>query len=104
MSLNARKEDFRRAFEVFDTDGSGAISAGELKALLQRPGGGAPLTDDEVAIIIQEFDVNGDGELQYEEFAEMWSHHDTNVSNTEMDLSSSIVSEKKLILAENIRL
>ena len=41
-------------------DGSGALSTQELKAVLTRPGGGQPLSDEEVADIIKEFDLNGD--------------------------------------------
>lgn len=43
------------AFRVFDQDGSGALDANELRAILQRPGGGQPLTDEEVANIIGTF-------------------------------------------------
>ena len=52
---------FREAFNVFDADGSGALSVAELRAVLTRPGGGTPLSDAEVEAIIAEFDTNGDG-------------------------------------------
>jgi hypothetical protein len=61
-----------RAFEKFDTNGNGSLSIAELKAVLKRPGGGRPLTDEDVAEIIADYDVNGDGELQLNEFALMW--------------------------------
>ena len=61
------------AFKLFDRDGSGSLSALELKAVLKRPGGGAPLSDEEIGSIISEFDVNGDGELQYSEFESFWA-------------------------------
>ena len=50
----------RAAFHVFDKDGSGALSTQELKAVLTRPGGGQPLSDEEVLDIVKEFDLNGD--------------------------------------------
>ena len=62
----------QRAFEKFDTDGNGSLSIAELKAVLKRPRGGSPLTDEDVAEIIADYDVNGDGELQLNEFALMW--------------------------------
>ena len=62
----------RQAFNVFDKDGSGSLSVDELRAVLSRPGGGAALTDEEISAIIAEFDANGDGEIQYEEFVTMW--------------------------------
>jgi hypothetical protein len=55
------------AFHSLDKDGSGKLSVDELREALTRPGGGAPLTDDEVRAIINEFDDNNDGELAYDE-------------------------------------
>ena len=43
------------AFSVFDKDGSGALDTEEIRAILQRPGGGSPLSDEEVAEIIEAF-------------------------------------------------
>ena len=62
----------QRAFKKLDTNGNGSLSIAELKAVLKRPGGGSPLTDEDVAEIIADYDVNGDGELQLNEFALMW--------------------------------
>ena len=55
------------AFNVFDKDGSGALDAEEIKAIFMRPGGGAALSDEDAVAVIAEFDVNGDGMLQYDE-------------------------------------
>ena len=63
---------YREAFNMFDKDGSGALSVEEIKAVLMRPGGGAPISDAEAAALIAESDTNRDGELQFEEFAAMW--------------------------------
>ena len=38
-----------------------------------RPSGAAPMTSAQVQQIIDEFDANGDGELQFEEFASWWA-------------------------------
>ena len=70
--MPTKTERIQRAFELFDTDGNGSLSIAELKAVLTRPGGGHALTDKDVAAIIAEFDANGDGELQIDEFALMW--------------------------------
>ena len=48
-----------RAFEKLDTNGNGSLSIAELKAVLKRPGGGSPLTDEDVAEIIADYDVMG---------------------------------------------
>ena len=63
------------AFHIFDADGSGFLDAEELKVILQRPGGGSALSDEDVAAIIAEFDANGDGVLQFEEFEVMWAEY-----------------------------
>lgn len=69
------------AFQVFDGDGSGSLDIDEVRQILQRPGGGQPLSDEEVADIIADFDKNGDGLLQYDEFAVMWGVVDASASN-----------------------
>jgi len=70
--LDTKLERIKRAFDLFDTDGNGSLSNEELRAVLTRPGGGSPLTEEDVAALIAEFDVNGDGELQIDEFAAFW--------------------------------
>ena len=70
--LDTKLERIKRAFDLFDTDGNGSLSNEELRAVLTRPGGGSPLTEEDVAALIAEFDVNGDGELQIDEFAVFW--------------------------------
>eukprot|EP00665_Eupelagonemidae_sp_cell47_P006101 gene6100-2308_t len=71
----ASKEQLRAAFAVFDTDGSGTLSAAELKAVLLRPVNGVPseLTAEHVDHIVQQYDANGDSVLQLSEFVEAWS-------------------------------
>jgi len=64
----------QEAFEMFDEDGSGAISAEELQNILTRPGtSDEKLSIEEIDAIIARYDDNSDGELQYEEFARLWT-------------------------------
>lgn len=61
------KEKLKSAFKMFDKDGSGTISKDEIKEALGS-------TDDEVVSkIIAEVDVDGDGEITFEEFEKMMS-------------------------------
>jgi calmodulin len=76
LTLMARKmkdtdseEEIMEAFKVFDKDGSGFISAAELKNIMTNLG--EKLTDEEVDEMVREADVNGDGQIDYEEFVKM---------------------------------
>jgi Kef-type K+ transport system membrane component KefB len=64
----------REAFTAFDNDGNGSISVKELQQILKKPGTvDRKLSEDEVRAIIRRFDKSGDGELQYDEFAALWT-------------------------------
>lgn len=64
----------REAFTAFDNDGSGSISVKELQQILKKPGTvDRMLSEEEVRAIITRFDKSGDGELQYDEFAALWT-------------------------------
>jgi len=76
LTMMARKmrdteseEDVREAFRVFDKDGNGYISAAELKHVMTNLG--EKLTDEEVEEMIKEADVDGDGQINYDEFVKM---------------------------------
>merc|ERR1711982_88797 len=63
------EEELIEAFKVFDRDGNGFISAAELRHVMTNLGG--KLTDEEVDEMIREADVDGDGQINYEEFVKM---------------------------------
>ncbi|CAK8679678.1 unnamed protein product [Clavelina lepadiformis] len=65
---NSEKE-VREAFRVFDRDGNGYITAAQLRQFMTNLG--EKLTDEEVDEIIEEADVDGDGQVNYEEFIRM---------------------------------
>ena len=76
LNLMARKmkdtdseEELHEAFKVFDKGGNGTISAAELRHVMTNLG--EKLTDEEVDEMIREADVDGDGEVNYEEFVKM---------------------------------
>merc|ERR1712198_726802 len=72
LTMMARKmkdtdseEEIREAFRVFDKDGNGFISAAELRHVMTTLG--EKLTDEEVDEMIREADIDGDGQVNYEE-------------------------------------
>ena len=96
LTMMARKmkdtdseEEIKEAFKVFDKDGNGFISAAELRHVMTNLGRHLPfsfcgpsltritrfigekLTDTEVDEMIREADVDGDGQINYEEFVKV---------------------------------
>merc|ERR1711977_208946 len=76
LSLMARKmkdvdveEELIEAFKVFDRDGNGFISHAELSHVMRNLG--QQLTGEEVDEMIREADIDGDGQINYEEFVRM---------------------------------
>ena len=59
----------RARSQVFDKDGNGFISAAELRHIMTNLG--EKLTDEEVDEMIREADIDGDGQINYEEFVKM---------------------------------
>ncbi|XXG40106.1 hypothetical protein AAC387_Pa01g0902 [Persea americana] len=64
-------EDLMEAFKVFDEDGDGFISAGELQAVLSKLGLPEGREIDRVRQMILSVDRNRDGRVDFEEFKDM---------------------------------
>jgi len=60
-----------KAFNLLDKDVSGSISVGELKSALVKEGL-SEVSEAEIQSLIDQVDVNGDGELQLDEFEIFW--------------------------------
>ena len=69
MKDTDNEDEIREAFRVFDKDGNGFISAAELRHVMTNLG--EKLTDEEVDEMIHEADVDGDGQINYQEFVKM---------------------------------
>ena len=73
MGLMSRKmretdseEELIEVFKIFDKDGSGMISANELKIVM-----GDKITEEEIEEIFKEGDMDEDGLINYEDFVRM---------------------------------
>ena len=83
LDENTAEDDIREAFKVFDSvidaarhgmvtliwplkDGNGFINRQELGFVMQNLG--ENMNKEEIEILIDEIDIDGDGEINYEEF------------------------------------
>merc|ERR1711920_516628 len=69
MGDNDTEEELIEAFKVFDRDCDGFISASELRYSMTNLG--EKLSDLEVDEMIKEADMDGDGQINYDEFVKM---------------------------------
>ncbi|XP_045478631.1 caltractin-like [Harmonia axyridis] len=66
MSEKDSKEEILKAFRLFDDDDTGKITFKNLKRVAKELG--ENLTDEELQEMLDEADLNGDGEISQEEF------------------------------------
>merc|ERR1719352_1542839 len=64
-----QKAELREAFDLFDTDGSGAVDASELHTAMKALG--FEPKKEEIAKMVKEMDKDGDATVDFEEFCVM---------------------------------
>lgn len=60
------REEILRAFDLFDEGGKGKINLQDLRRVARELGEG--LEEEELMAMIEEFDMDGDGAINREEF------------------------------------
>ena len=69
MNGNDTEEELLEAFKVFDRDGNGYVTSHELRSVMTSLCEGT--TPEEVEEMIKEADIDGDGQIDYQEFVKM---------------------------------
>ena len=64
----------RTAFNMFDQDGSGSIDKTELLQILQTDEMKEVFPVDMLVSYMQQVDLNGDGQIDFDEFQEMMAN------------------------------
>merc|ERR1712178_257589 len=64
-----QKQELREAFDLFDTDGSGAVDATELHTAMKALG--FEPKKEEISKMVKEMDKDGDATVDFEEFCVM---------------------------------
>merc|ERR1711935_1261025 len=117
LALMLDRQDFleedicRAAFRVFDVTGDGRITLEEMKMVLSNP---IMDTDNSIDFeqLMAEVDINGDGEIDFDEFMQMMrkSGHRPKTAKTPKspkklggELSQSSPTEDMVVERENIR-
>ena len=79
---DAQLQEFKEAFDQYDSDGSGSIEAPELKNLMESIG--STPSDDEVVEMIRIADADGSGSVDFFEFVTLMAHKMGEVKDTSM--------------------
>jgi Ca2+-binding EF-hand superfamily protein len=71
MNFSAQESDsnLQVAFAFFDDDNNGYITRSELQAALAQMG--QKRSADDIAEMLEQYDLNGDGQLSFPEFVKM---------------------------------
>ena len=101
-----RKKEYQDAFEMFDKDKDGAISAKELANVIETLVGQKP-SMDEITSMIKEVDLNSDGKIKLGEFIQLMLKNSPDTETEEEVINASRVFDKEgngLINTEELKI
>lgn len=94
MATGGSNEQIVACFRQFDVSGTGAISRGELGAVLKVLNPAAFSKEEKVDALLKEMDTNGDGSIQYQEFVD-WVLAGSEVARQAMAAKTDLTSTNK---------
>eukprot|EP01065_Artemidia_motanka_P021933 TRINITY_DN2614_c2_g1_i1.p1 TRINITY_DN2614_c2_g1~~TRINITY_DN2614_c2_g1_i1.p1 ORF type:complete len:151 (+),score=27.77 TRINITY_DN2614_c2_g1_i1:108-560(+) len=80
-------QEFREAFLLFDSDGSGSISVDELGEVMRSVG--QACSDDEIQRLIKEADMDNNGVIDFPEFLTIMAHRMEKTQDADEDLKET---------------
>ena len=92
ISPECRKE-YQDAFEMFDKDKDGAITARELGNMMRSIGQNP--TDEEVMAMIKEVDLNSDGKIELDEFITLMARNSPDTQTEDEVINAFRVFDKE---------
>ena len=75
--------EYKEAFDMFDKDGSGTISANDITKIMKNFG--YPISRKEVEGMVAEMDTSGSGELDFEEFVTLMEKQTQYIDESDED-------------------
>ena len=89
-----RKKEYQDAFEMFDKDKDGTISAKELANVMETLVGQKP-SMDEITSMIKEVDLNSDGKIELGEFIQLMLKNSPDTETEEEVINAFRVFDKE---------
>ena len=88
-----RRKEYKDAFEMFDKDKDGAITARELGNMMRSIGQNP--TDEEVNAMIKEVDLNSDGKIELDEFITLMARNSPDTQTEDEVINAFRVFDKE---------
>ena len=88
-----KRKEYQDAFEMFDKDKDGAITARELGNMMRSIGQNP--TDEEVLAMIKEVDLNSDGKIELDEFITLMARNSPDTQTEDEVINAFRVFDKE---------
>ena len=88
-----KRKEYQDAFEMFDKDKDGAITARELGNMMRSIGQNP--TDEEVMAMIKEVDLNSDGKIELDEFITLMARNSPDTQTEDEVINAFRVFDKE---------